>query len=283
MKLALKHGREAIVALVPCQECKREISSAAVACPHCGYPVAQTKVATASTPASSPSTDFQHEHGSTSIGSTPALWLWLIICFGLVAIVFFVTSGVPSNRPSIASTPPPSVATPDPAEKRRQEEARIASIRSAALRMDYASLAREPTKYARMVVTFSGKVIQVIENGSDVHLRVNVTKDDRLDMWNDTMLVSYQRRSGVEPRILDNDIVRFYGTYQGIMSYTAVLGQTIQIPHVMAAVLENLTAPPAIQDKPRIPWDEAIVQCTLIQEAPKRDNCLNEAFRQYGR
>ena len=38
MKLALKHGREAIVALVPCQECKREISSAAVACPHCGYP-----------------------------------------------------------------------------------------------------------------------------------------------------------------------------------------------------------------------------------------------------
>jgi hypothetical protein len=63
-------------------------------------------------------------------------------------------------------------------------------------------------------------------------LRVNVSRG-KYDSWNDTIYVEYRANSGSEPRILVGDIIGLWGEFVGIKSYTAVLGQTIQIPYVV--------------------------------------------------
>lgn len=127
------------------------------------------------------------------------------------------------------------------AKEHEEAIARIQAIKLQAQYYNYGALAREPEKYAGVNVVFEGKVIQVIESGLDTQLRVNVTKNS-YNLWNDTILVNYRRQSSSEPRILEGDIIKFYGKYGGIISYKAIFGQTIQIPHVAAAIIENETA-----------------------------------------
>jgi hypothetical protein len=76
-----------------------------------------------------------------------------------------------------------------------------------------------------------------MESGSDLTLRVNVT-ENRFG-WSDTILVNYRRHSPSEDRILNNDVISLWGEYRGIISYKAIFGQTIQIPHVVAAIVER--------------------------------------------
>ena len=45
------------------------------------------------------------------------------------------------------------------------------------------------------------------------------------------------------PRILEGDVVQLWGEFVGIKSYKAVLGQTIQIPHVVARAIETGSSP----------------------------------------
>lgn len=50
----------------------------------------------------------------------------------------------------------------------------------------------------------------------------------------------YQRKSKEEQRILEQDIVRFWGEYTGIKSYKSVLGATIQVPRVVSHIVERV-------------------------------------------
>jgi hypothetical protein len=99
------------------------------------------------------------------------------------------------------------------------------------------SLARSPDTYKGKLVRFRGQVVQVVESGSDLTLRVNVTNGKF--GWTDTVLVNYRRRSPSEDRILDNDVISLWGESRGIVSYRSIFGQTIQIPHVAASIVER--------------------------------------------
>lgn len=110
-------------------------------------------------------------------------------------------------------------------------------VKFRARRIAYRALARQPDTYEGTVVVFRGKVIQVVEGGRDTTLRIDVTRG-AYGIWDDTVYVEYRRGSSRESRILENDIVTFWGTFVGIKSYTAVLGNTIQIPYVVADVIE---------------------------------------------
>jgi hypothetical protein len=110
-------------------------------------------------------------------------------------------------------------------------------VKAQARQIAYDALAREPGRYAGAFVVFEGKVVQTLYTGSDVLLRVEVTKG-KYDLWKDVVWVDYQRKSGSEPRILDGDIVRFWGKYVGIYSYKSVMGATIQVPRVIQSVVE---------------------------------------------
>ena len=100
----------------------------------------------------------------------------------------------------------------------------------------YVALARRPDAYTGKYVHFEGKVIHSVQSGSDSMLRVNVTRG-RLDVWKDTVYVEYHAHS--PERIIEGDVIIFGGRYAGIKPYQAALGQTVQIPYVVACDLQR--------------------------------------------
>jgi hypothetical protein len=124
-------------------------------------------------------------------------------------------------------------------------------IKKKAKELDYESIARDPRKYAGTPVVFQGKVVEALQSDVNVVLRVNVTSV-QYDAWKDTVWVTYRKKSGDETRILQNDIVRFWGRFDGIQSYRAAAGYTVQIPRVTAGIIEFAGATEAKRGSARI-------------------------------
>lgn len=99
----------------------------------------------------------------------------------------------------------------------------------------YEEVARNPDSYEGKRVKFKGEVIQVLQDGNDYTLRVNVTKVSY--GYTDTIMVAYTAADG-DPRILEDDVVTLYGTMQGMYSYESVLGATITVPLMFAVYAE---------------------------------------------
>ena len=95
----------------------------------------------------------------------------------------------------------------------------------------FEGLVRRPDQYRGQRVQLTGKVIQSLQEGENYMLRINVTQEKF--GWKDTVLVAYKNDSRSD-RIVEGDIVDFSGTSNGITSYKAVLGQTIQLPLITA-------------------------------------------------
>ena len=100
----------------------------------------------------------------------------------------------------------------------------------------YNEIARNPDKYDGKSAKFTGEVIQVMEDGDDYTLRVNVTKGKYY--WDDTVLVSYTRKDDDEPRILEDDIIVMYGTLAGTHTYESVMGASITVPLFFAEYVD---------------------------------------------
>lgn len=99
----------------------------------------------------------------------------------------------------------------------------------------YEELARNPESYKGKFVCMTGEVIQVLEDGSTLNLRINVTEGTYT--WSDTVMVVYTYKTG-ESRLLDDDIVTFYGLSGGTHTYTSVMGAEITVPIVYAQYID---------------------------------------------
>lgn len=97
--------------------------------------------------------------------------------------------------------------------------------------ISYKKLARTPDKYEGKKVKFTGKVIQVIEDTYSTSYRIEVTKGS-YGIWDDVVYVEYD--GNPSKRILEDDIVTFYGEFDGLYSYESVLGASITVPSVEA-------------------------------------------------
>ena len=99
----------------------------------------------------------------------------------------------------------------------------------------YAELARNPDNYKGQSFVFTGEVIQVLEPtlGNTVTLRINVTKDDNeyFPFYTDTVYCEVILPDGSD-RILENDIIEFYGDCDGLYSYNSLLGSKVSIPKI---------------------------------------------------
>lgn len=92
----------------------------------------------------------------------------------------------------------------------------------------YDQLARTPDKYVGKSVKFSGKVVQVIEAGTEVQMRLAVNNNY------DTILYCAVPKSEMNgSRILENDKITIYGMSNGIITYESTLGGKISIPSVI--------------------------------------------------
>ena len=103
---------------------------------------------------------------------------------------------------------------------------------STAKKIPYDELARNTENHIGEIVTYRGKVAQVIEQfGSKMGLRVEVTEGD-YGIWDDLVWVNY-----TGPRLLQGDIIQFWGRVEGRYSYTTVLGANVTIPEITALKL----------------------------------------------
>lgn len=98
--------------------------------------------------------------------------------------------------------------------------------------VDYESIARYPEKYIDKPITFKGEVVQVVENGNDYTLRIDITWNGYF--YEDTVWVEYTRKDSDDGRVLEGDILTVYGLGADTKTYSSVLLSQITIPAVKA-------------------------------------------------
>jgi hypothetical protein len=103
----------------------------------------------------------------------------------------------------------------------------LAGCGSGALGQNYQSLVHHPDGFVGFIVSFRGKVIRSVLDGSDYTLQVNVTSFGS-DAWNDPVWIDYRVRPEQE-RILVGQIIDFRGKVAGTKPYA--LGT---MPYVIA-------------------------------------------------
>ena len=83
----------------------------------------------------------------------------------------------------------------------------------------------------------TGEVIQVQESswGNTVNLRINVTKETYEYIsdvtWTDTIFATVEIPDGAD-RILEDDVINFWGTCDGMYTYESVLGSSVSLPKI---------------------------------------------------
>lgn len=100
---------------------------------------------------------------------------------------------------------------------------------------DYDSVLRNPSQYNKKLVRFKGEVIQVLKDGDDIQMRVNVTLNGEggsFEYYTDTIYVFYKIIDDVN--VIEGDIITLYGELRELQEYKSVFGVKISIPRVFA-------------------------------------------------
>jgi len=201
-----------------CQKCNQKIPDGSKFCNNCGSQVKLTS-------------------SGISTGTILAIIFGIIGAFiFLIAIisitVSFGDSGVfgdakeKSNTQNIQTKTPQQIAEEAALiEKTYKENCKLYT---------YKELARNPSMYIGEKVVFTGEVIQIQERYSNnITLRINVTKNE-YDYYEDTIYVEYTYPSKTSSKVLEGDIITFYGDFKGEETYLSVLGSSVTIPKVEA-------------------------------------------------
>ena len=179
--------------LTNCKICGVEIATNAKSCPHCGAKVKKPIF--------------------------KKWWFWVI-----VVLVFFIAIGSSGNDDSS----PSSSQNTDVSVNTETKEEYISSCQS----LPFEDLARNPDSWKGTRLSYTGQVIQVVEPsyGDTVTLRVNVTQDE-YGWWDDTIMATVEIPKG-DDRILEDDIITFFGECDGMYTYESIFGESISIPKI---------------------------------------------------
>lgn len=104
-------------------------------------------------------------------------------------------------------------------------------------KISYEDLARNTESNEGNKYVFTGEIQQVAYDSEDGECEylVSVTKDE-YDFYTDNIYLYYER--GENDKLIENDIITFYGEASGEKTYTSVLGEEITIPAVTAVYVE---------------------------------------------
>ncbi|SDK54885.1 hypothetical protein [Lacicoccus qingdaonensis] len=95
--------------------------------------------------------------------------------------------------------------------------------------VDIRDIERNPDDYMNELITFEGKIIQVLEEDGVSAYRIAVNDD-----YDRVVLVSTQS-SSLEERLLEDDYVTVYGEFTELMTYETVVGGSRTVPSFVAA------------------------------------------------
>lgn len=108
------------------------------------------------------------------------------------------------------------------------DEQAAEAFKAACSDFSYDQAARDPDGLNGSLSTFSGRVIQVMQEGNLYVLRVNKDND-----YSCTVYVIYMASEGA-PRILEDDYITLWGTLNGLETYTTIFGASVTIPSFVA-------------------------------------------------
>lgn len=142
------------------------------------------------------------------------------IGFGIVILLFFVIIIIAA------------IGFDAQEERLSQPSLSPAEIKAKSLKgISYDDLMRNNENYVNEFVYFKGKVLQVQNVYGDIYaLRVGIT--EKTFFYDDPIYANY-----AGPRILEDDIVEFWGVVKGLKEYTAVLGNEVTIPEIDVQIL----------------------------------------------
>lgn len=102
--------------------------------------------------------------------------------------------------------------------------------------ISYDDLARSPEKHKGEYVVFTGYVVQICSEASSAlyYSTYRVTTNGKYD---DDVLI-YVDNYGSDSRILEDDRITFYGIYDGLYTYTTVMGASRTIPSIKVGYIE---------------------------------------------
>jgi len=225
-----------------CPNCGKVIDDNALICPECGKSTTVNNAPKYMPPNTYPAYQAPNIKKKKIKGSTIVIIIAVIIGLFILGAIFgdgndsnTTTNGNNSSAISNQNStkkPTESTTKPTTVSPAQTKEQYINSCKTVA----YKDIARTPDTYKGQNVKFKGEVIQVMEGVLSNTYRINVTKGD-YGLWDDTVLVTYTLPSGA-PRILEDDIVTFYGACTGTTSYESVMGGQITIPSVTAKYID---------------------------------------------
>ena len=161
-------------------------------------------------------------------------WFWLIVAICAVVIIS-VNSGDESSENTEKNTSQnisTNIATEAPTKNAQISEA---DYKASCNSYSYEELARNPEAYKNKNIVLKGEVVQVIENGKKLELRIYMD-----GVFDDTIYVTYTLKNG-EERILEDDILNIYGSFEGLLTYETVLGANVTVPYVDAKYIERIS------------------------------------------
>lgn len=87
---------------------------------------------------------------------------------------------------------------------------------------------RYPDRFEGTNISIYGKVVQKMVSGNNVAMRVATSWG-----WDDVFYVTY-KQSDIDTAVIENDWVTIYGKSTGVYTYTAVFGNDITVPSMIA-------------------------------------------------
>jgi hypothetical protein len=200
-----------------CPYCAETIKAAAKVCRFCGRDLTDADSAPQSYPQPVPAVQPQKKGGGClkTIG---------FILLGLVALAF-LSALLSPRTPRVARTGNTSVgavATPTLTINQLQERA---------VTVPFDDLARNTELHEGKLLDLTGTVIQVLEDGSEAQLRMNINGN-----YDQTVFVQYPGYS--KARVLEGDDVKMVASVDGRVTYETVLGNEVTLPALTALWLE---------------------------------------------
>ena len=100
----------------------------------------------------------------------------------------------------------------------------------------YKDLERNPDLYKNEMIRFSGRVVQVCSEASSpwAYSTYRVATAGRYG----NVVYVYVSNYGSGTRILEGDSVKLYGTYDGLYTYTTIMGGSVTIPSMTAEYVD---------------------------------------------
>ncbi len=179
-----------------CKYCRKQIDKRATVCPHC-----------------------KRKQGSGCLETVAAA----VLLIAIVGFVAFRLSGAGKGYDNAKDN-----AKVSSEAKKYSEEDYKAACRT----ISYEDIARDKEALDGEKVTFTGEVIQVMDD----FFRVDITKTDY--GYTDTILFDLDTDK-LKENILEGDVVTVWGESKGFYTYTSVINQEVTVPFVRAVYIQN--------------------------------------------